>query len=262
MLAQPLTEMRRPAPTQTLASACPAGCIAVTIAGGAIANTPALPRSSGAESSPTPSCHQRAAVRSRAAVGGQRIGVYRVRDCQKVGFRRLEILCRCLAIVLGLNRLWFAVRVSFGYLKRGAINGVFRTRYIPRDCWRNCCRRDQRRNAFRCRRFGFADWKADPAGPTPAPLPNCTAADLAQVSAGVAAATSAYLFSHPDVNAYFTSLKGQPRSDRLTRSSSTWTPIRRRTPTSKAFASHSPTSAIGATWNNSEAVFVGRERLR
>jgi hemophore-related protein len=53
---------------------------------------------------------------------------------------------------------------------------------------------------------------ADPADPTP-PLPNCTAADLAQVSAGVAAATSAYLFSHPDVNTFFTGLKGQPRSD-------------------------------------------------
>ena len=54
---------------------------------------------------------------------------------------------------------------------------------------------------------------ADPDDPAPAPLPSCTAADLAQVSAGVAAATSAYLFTHPDVNAYFTSLKGQPRSD-------------------------------------------------
>lgn len=55
---------------------------------------------------------------------------------------------------------------------------------------------------------------ADPtdAGPAPAP-PNCTAADLAGVSAGVAAATSEYLFTHPDVNDYFTSLKGQPRSD-------------------------------------------------
>lgn len=49
--------------------------------------------------------------------------------------------------------------------------------------------------------------------PEPAPAPNCTAADLAQVSAGVAAATSAYLFTHPDVNAYFTSLRGQPRAD-------------------------------------------------
>ena len=47
----------------------------------------------------------------------------------------------------------------------------------------------------------------------PEPAPNCTAADLAQVSAGVAAATSEYLFGHPDVNAYFTGLKGQPRSD-------------------------------------------------
>ena len=52
---------------------------------------------------------------------------------------------------------------------------------------------------------------ADPE-PTP-PLPNCTAADLAGVSAGVAAATSAYLFAHPDVNDYFTSLKGTPRSE-------------------------------------------------
>jgi heme-binding protein len=54
---------------------------------------------------------------------------------------------------------------------------------------------------------------ADPPAP-PAPVPpNCTAADLAQVSSGVAAATSVYLFTHPDVNAYFTSLKGQPRED-------------------------------------------------
>jgi heme-binding protein len=41
--------------------------------------------------------------------------------------------------------------------------------------------------------------------------PNCTAADLAGVSSGVSAATSAYLFTHPDVNWFFTSLEGQPR---------------------------------------------------
>lgn len=41
--------------------------------------------------------------------------------------------------------------------------------------------------------------------------PNCTAADLAGVAAGVSAATSAYLFAHPDVNAFVTGLKGQPR---------------------------------------------------
>jgi heme-binding protein len=52
------------------------------------------------------------------------------------------------------------------------------------------------------------------ADPQPAPpLPNCTAADMAGVAAGVAAATSAYMFSHPDVNDYFTSLKGTPRSE-------------------------------------------------
>lgn len=41
--------------------------------------------------------------------------------------------------------------------------------------------------------------------------PNCTAADLAGVSAGVSAATSVYLFTHPDVNAFFTGLEGSPR---------------------------------------------------
>jgi heme-binding protein len=44
------------------------------------------------------------------------------------------------------------------------------------------------------------------------PPPNCTAGDLAGISSGVAASTSAYLFTHPDVNAFFTGLKGQPKS--------------------------------------------------
>lgn len=43
------------------------------------------------------------------------------------------------------------------------------------------------------------------------PPPNCTAADLAGVATGVSAATSSYLFTHPDVNDFFTSLKGQPK---------------------------------------------------
>jgi hemophore-related protein len=41
--------------------------------------------------------------------------------------------------------------------------------------------------------------------------PNCTAADLAGVASGVSASTSAYLFTHPEVNNFFTSLEGQPR---------------------------------------------------
>lgn len=45
--------------------------------------------------------------------------------------------------------------------------------------------------------------------------PNCTAADMAGVAAGVSAATSAYLFTHPDVNAFVTGLKGQPREQVL-----------------------------------------------
>ena len=41
--------------------------------------------------------------------------------------------------------------------------------------------------------------------------PNCTAADLAGVASGVSAATSAYLFTHPAVNDFFTGLEGSPR---------------------------------------------------
>ncbi|CAJ1502921.1 heme-binding protein [[Mycobacterium] burgundiense] len=46
------------------------------------------------------------------------------------------------------------------------------------------------------------------ADPVP---PNCTAADLAGISAGVAASTSAYLFTHPEVNAFYTDLEGADR---------------------------------------------------
>ncbi len=46
--------------------------------------------------------------------------------------------------------------------------------------------------------------------------PNCTAADLAGVMSGVNAGTSSYLFTHPDVNAFFTGLKGKPRDEMQT----------------------------------------------
>jgi hemophore-related protein len=42
--------------------------------------------------------------------------------------------------------------------------------------------------------------------------PNCSAADLEGVRAGVSAATSAYLFTHPDVNNFVSSLHGLSRS--------------------------------------------------
>ena len=45
------------------------------------------------------------------------------------------------------------------------------------------------------------------------PPPGCSAADLARVQSGVSSATSDYLFSHPDVNAFFTGLKGQSRDE-------------------------------------------------
>jgi hemophore-related protein len=42
---------------------------------------------------------------------------------------------------------------------------------------------------------------------------NCTAADLAFTAAGVSKATADYLFSHPDVNYFFTSLEGKTRDE-------------------------------------------------
>lgn len=54
---------------------------------------------------------------------------------------------------------------------------------------------------------------AQPTPAPPPPPPGCTAGDLAQVSAGVASATADYLFSHPDVNAFFTSLHGLPQEE-------------------------------------------------
>jgi hemophore-related protein len=46
--------------------------------------------------------------------------------------------------------------------------------------------------------------------------PNCTAADLVGVMSGVNAAMSTYLFTHPDVNAFFTGLKGKSREEMRT----------------------------------------------
>ena len=56
--------------------------------------------------------------------------------------------------------------------------------------------------------FGAATAAAEPPPPVPPP---CTAAELARVMSGVSFDVSNYLSTHPDVNAYFTSLKGQPR---------------------------------------------------
>ncbi|AMW21543.1 hypothetical protein BKG83_03025 [Mycobacteroides chelonae] len=56
--------------------------------------------------------------------------------------------------------------------------------------------------------FTAAAANAEPERP-----PNCTAADLAGVSAGVAASTSSYLYTHPEVNDFFTSLAGKPHSE-------------------------------------------------
>ena len=49
------------------------------------------------------------------------------------------------------------------------------------------------------------------ADPPPPPAPGCSAGDYEQVTAQVATATSVYMFSHPDVNAFFSTLKGRPK---------------------------------------------------
>ena len=52
------------------------------------------------------------------------------------------------------------------------------------------------------------------AEPVPGvPPPNCTAGDLAVASGTVGTAMGDYLFSHPDVNDFFTSLRGQPSEE-------------------------------------------------
>jgi heme-binding protein len=48
------------------------------------------------------------------------------------------------------------------------------------------------------------------ADPTPRP-PNCSAADVAGVAASVATALTTYLYTHPDVNGFYTGLQDQPK---------------------------------------------------
>lgn len=57
-----------------------------------------------------------------------------------------------------------------------------------------------------CASGGVAE--ADPSVERPA---NCTGADFAGISAGVSAAMSTYLYTHPEVNSFITELQGQPR---------------------------------------------------
>jgi heme-binding protein len=44
--------------------------------------------------------------------------------------------------------------------------------------------------------------------------PSCTAADAAGVASGVAAAAAGYLFAHPDVNDFMTTLKDLPKEQK------------------------------------------------
>ena len=59
---------------------------------------------------------------------------------------------------------------------------------------------------------GAAAAHAEPPAEPPRPA-NCSAADLAGIASGVAAATSAYLFTHPELNEFYTGLHGRPHED-------------------------------------------------
>jgi hemophore-related protein len=62
--------------------------------------------------------------------------------------------------------------------------------------------------------WAFAQPTPIPAPPPPAaPQPGCTAGDLATVSGTVGTAMGDYLFSHPDVNNFFTGLRGLPNDE-------------------------------------------------
>ncbi|PRC42283.1 hemophore-related protein [Mycobacterium sp. ITM-2017-0098] len=52
------------------------------------------------------------------------------------------------------------------------------------------------------------------AQPPPPPPPNCSSADLSGVMTGVMAATTTYLYTHPPVNDFFSTLKGKSPDDR------------------------------------------------
>ena len=48
----------------------------------------------------------------------------------------------------------------------------------------------------------------------PPPPPNCSIADQSGVLSGVTASLSAYMFTHPDVNSFFTGLRPLPPEER------------------------------------------------
>lgn len=55
---------------------------------------------------------------------------------------------------------------------------------------------------------------AAPAHAQPPAPPNCSSADLTGTMTGVMASTTAYLYTHPQVNDFFSSLKGKSPEER------------------------------------------------
>jgi hemophore-related protein len=81
--------------------------------------------------------------------------------------------------------------VRSGLISRSALVGAVAVGAVAATLW--------------CASAGTA---AADAQPRPA---NCTAADVAGVATGVGAALSSYLFTHPDLNAFYTGLQDAPK---------------------------------------------------
>ncbi|MDT5015537.1 MAG: heme-binding protein [Mycobacterium sp.] len=64
--------------------------------------------------------------------------------------------------------------------------------------------------------FLFGNVSTAAADPPPPPAPGCSAGDFEQLKSQVASATATYMFTHPDVNAFFSTLKGQPKDQTRT----------------------------------------------
>lgn len=59
--------------------------------------------------------------------------------------------------------------------------------------------------------FLFGGIQTALADPPPPPPPGCSAGDFEILKGSVATATADYMFTHPDVNAFFSSLRGVPK---------------------------------------------------
>ena len=147
--------------------------------------------------------------RHRVAVPGKG----QTRDGLAAGLERRAQALRQRALARAVDTLYRDQHAAS--LTRGFPSGFLRNRLqcapprrrVPKTVRHEAFRvhRGDRRGAVAGTPLAHAN--GDPA----ANPPNCSAADLEFVRAGVQASTAAYLFAHPDVNDFFDSLEGYAR---------------------------------------------------